>query len=180
MRKALVVTTLVAAIAATTLAGAPAQAQSVTFSLSGGSLAVAEPGTAALTAGSLVSLAGSAFTGSLGSTTVTDQRGGVTGWTNSIAQTTAFANTNTTIPVGNTHAWVGSAITPTSGVATVTSLTYVSQVTGLALTASAQAFVTATAVVGNNVTSFNPSIAVTVPNNATAGNYSGVITQTVA
>lgn len=180
MRKVLVAGTVLAAVAGLALTGSPAEATSVTFSLSGGSLSVAQPsGTAALTGGALAGLAGTALTGSLGSTTVTDQRGGITGWTSTIAQTTAFTNGETTIPAASTKAWVASAIVPT-GVAVVTSGTYLTQATGLALTSTAQSFVTATAVVGNNSATFNPSIAVTIPGNATAGDYAGVITQTVS
>jgi hypothetical protein len=179
MRKTLLAAAAALGAATAALAAPPADAQSVTFTLTAGSLSIAEPATTSLTSGSVASLAGTAFTGSLGSTTVTDSRGGVTGWTASIAQTTAFADTGTTIPVGNTKVWVSGAIVPT-GVATVSSGTYATQATGLALTASAQSFVTATAVVGTNSATFNPSVAVTVPSNATAGTYSGVITQTVA
>ena len=178
MRKSLIAATLAAAALTVPLLAGGAQAQSVTFSLTGGSIAITEPGTAALTAGALSGLVGTSFTGSLGNTTVTDNRGAVTGWTSYIAQTTAFTNGDTTIPASNVKVWVPTAIVPT-GVAVVTSGTYLTQVTGLALTSSAQAFVTATAVIGNNAATFNPSIAVTVPSNATAGNYSGVITQTV-
>ncbi len=181
MRKAVVATAVVgAAAAAALLAGQPAQAQSVTFSLTAGSLSITEPGTATLTPGALSGVLGSSFTGQLGSTTVTDQRGGVAGWATTIAQTTAFSNGTTTIPVGNTKAYVTGLIVPTSGVATVTSGLYVSQATGLTLSGTGQTFVSATAVLGNNTTSFNPTIAVTVPSDATAGNYSGVITQTVS
>jgi hypothetical protein len=180
MRKVLVAGSVLAATAALVLGGSPAQATSVTFTLSGGSLSVSQPASpAALTGGALAGLAGTALTGSLGSTTVTDSRGGITGWASTIAQTTAFTNGTTTIPVGNTKAWVASPIVPT-GVAVVTSGTYLTQLTGLTLSGSAQSFVTATAVVGNNSASFNPSIAVTIPGDATAGDYTGVITQTVS
>lgn len=184
MRKALLVGTVALAAAGFALTGSPAQATSVTFSLTGGSLAVTEPSAAAaLTGGGIGSIAGTALTGALGSTTVNDTRGGITGWTSTIAQTTALSNGTgpgtTTIPVGNTKAWVSGAIVPT-GTAVVTSGTYVSQATGLALSGTAQNFVTATAVVGVNSATFNPQIAVTVPSDATVGNYSGVITQTVS
>ena len=180
MRKALLLGTMTVAAAGLALTGAPAQATSVTFSLTGGTLSVAQPSsTAALTGGALSGLAGTALTGSLGTTTVTDGRGGVTGWTSTIAQTTAFTDGTTVIPAANTKAWVASAIVP-GGVAVVTPGTYLTQASGLALTSSAQSFVTATAVVGNNSAAFNPSIAVTIPSNATAGDYTGVITQTVS
>src|SRR5690242_21595599 len=107
MRKVLVAGSVLAATAALALGGSPAQATSVTFTLSGGSLSVSQPGSpAALTGGALAGLAGTALTGSLGSTTVTDSRGGITGWASTIAQTTAFTNGTTTIPVGNTKACV--------------------------------------------------------------------------
>ena len=179
MRKAPALAAVVLALAGAAALTAPADAQGVTFTLSGGSLSIAEPGSATLTAGALSGLAGTAFTGSLGSTTVTDQRGGVTGWTTTIAQTTAFSDSGTTIPAANTKVWVAAPIVPT-GVAVVSSGTYVSQVTGLALSATGQGFVTAVSVVGNNSATFNPSIAVTVPADATAGTYSGVVTQTVS
>jgi hypothetical protein len=179
MRKAPAVAALALAFAGVAGLSAPADAQSVTFTLSGGSLSIAEPGAATLTAGALSSLTGSAFTGSLGSTTVTDQRGGVTGWSTTIAQTTAFTDGSTTIPAASTKVWVASPIVPT-GVAVVTSGTYLTQVTGLALSGTGQTLVTATSVLGNNSATFSPSIAVTVPSSATAGTYSGVITQTVS
>lgn len=180
MRKALLAGPVLAVSAGLALLGSPAEATSVTFTLTGGSLSVAQPSsTATLTGGALSGLLGTALTGSLGSTTVTDARGGVTGWTSTIAQSTAFTDGTTTIPVGNTKAWVASAIVP-SGVAVVTSGTYVSEATGLVLSGTAQSFVTATAVVGNNSASFNPSIAVTIPSDATAGTYTGAITQTVS
>lgn len=179
MRKSLVLGALAAAALTVPVLAGGAQAQSVTFSLTGGSLAIAEPGDATLTAGALSGLVGTSFTGALGNTTVTDTRGGILGWSSTIAQTTAFTDGTTTIPAANVKAWVGSAIVPT-GVAVVTSGTYLTELTGLALTGTAQTFVTATAVVGNNSATFNPSIAVTVPTDATAGTYTGVITQTVS
>jgi hypothetical protein len=179
MRKALVVTALAAALAAAALAGPPAQAQGVTFSVSGGLLSITEPSDTTLTGGSIATLAGTAITGSLGTTTVSDQRGVLLGtWTTSIAQTTAFTDGSTTIPAANTTVWVPGVIVPT-GVATVTAGLYVAQATGLALTGTGQPFVSATLVTGVNSATFNPSVAVTIPSNATAGSYSGVITQTI-
>jgi hypothetical protein len=178
MRKPLVVLAVLAAAGAAALAGSPAQAQGVTFTVSGGLLSITEPSDATLTGGSIATLAGSAITGTLGTTSVSDQRGGIAGWTASMAQTTAFTDTNTTLPAANTVVWLAAPPTVT-GVAVTTSGTYLTQATGLALAATGKGFVTATAVVGNNTATFNPSIAVTLPSNATAGTYSGVITQTI-
>lgn len=162
------------------LAAAPADAQSVTFSLTGGGISIAEPsGAAALTGGALAGLAGTSLTGALGSTVVTDLRGGVIGWSSKITGTTAFSNSTTTIPVTAAKAWVPGAVAFT-GVVTPTAGTYLTEATGLALTGAAQPLVTATAVVGNNTATFTPSIAVAVPANATAGDYTGAVTQTVS
>jgi len=181
MRKALVITAVAAAVVTVSLAGAPAQAQSVTFALTGSSLAIAEPGTAAtLTGGSLASLAGTSITGALGSTTVTDARGGVVGWTSKVTGTTDFTNGTTTIPVTSATVWIPVAGISTTGVVVASQGTYLTQLTGLALTSLAQTLVTATGVVGNNTATFSPQIAVAIPSNATAGTYTGAVTQTVA
>ncbi|HUR15238.1 MAG TPA: hypothetical protein VM097_12185 [Mycobacteriales bacterium] len=180
MRKALLAGTTLLAAAGFALTGSPVEATSVTFSLTGGSLAVTQPSaTATLTGGGVGALAGTALTGALGSTTVNDTRGGVTGWTSTITQSAVFTNGTTTIPVGNTKAWVAGAIVPT-GTAVVSAGTRISQATGMALLGTAQNFVTATAVVGVNSATFNPQIAITLPGDATAGDYTGTITQTVS
>lgn len=175
-----ITTTAAAALLGSLLAAAPADAQSVTFSLTGGGLSIAEPGTAAaLTGGALAGLTGTSLTGALGSTVVTDQRGGVTGWASKITGTTAFTNTTTTIPVTSAKAWVPGLVSST-GVVAATAGTYLLEASGLPLTGSAQSLVTASAVVGNNTATFTPSIAVAIPSNATAGDYTGAVTQTVA
>jgi hypothetical protein len=181
VRKTLLAVPAVAAIALAALSAPPAEAQTVTFTLTGSSLAISEPSsTAALTSGALSGLTGSAVTGALGSTVVTDQRGGVAGWSSKIAgDANGFSNGTTTIPASSAVAWVPVGSLTSSGVAVVTAGTHVTQATGLALTTSAQNLVTATAVVGNNSATFTPSLAVSIPSNATAGDYSGVVTQTV-
>jgi hypothetical protein len=182
VRKALALTAVTAASALVVvgLATAPAQAQTVTFALTGSSLSIAEPSTAAaLTGGALVSLTGSSVTGALGST-VTDARGGTTGWTSSITGTTAFSNGTTSIPVTSAVAWIPVGGIATTGVVTATQGLYLLQTSGLALTSSAQPLVTATLVLGNNTATFTPQLAVAIPANATAGAYSGAVTQTVS
>lgn len=179
MRKPLVISLAATSLLALGLLGAPAQAQSVTFALTGTGLSIAEPGSAAtLTGGTTTALAGGTISGPLGSTVVTDGRGGITGWTTTVAGT-AFADTATTIAVGSVKAYVPGAVTFT-GVVTPTAGTYLAAATGLALTTTGQNLVTATAVVGNNTATFNPNISITLPANATAGTYTGTITQTVS
>lgn len=178
-RTAATAATVSAVVLGSLLAAAPAQAQGVTFSLTGGGISVAEPSSAALTGGALSGLTGNTLTGALGSTVVTDQRGGTLGWSSKITGTTAFTNGTTTIPVTAAKVWVPGAVA-TTGVVTATAGTYLTEGTGLALTTLAQPMVTATAVVGNNTATFNPSISVAIPSNATAGDYSGAVTQTVS
>lgn len=169
------------ALAGSVFAAAPASAQSVTFTLAGGSLSIAEPtGAAVLTpASGLAGLTGTTVAGSLGNTVVTDNRAGIVGWAAKITGTTAFTNGNTTIPVTAAKAYVPSTIT-TTGTVLATAGTYVDAATGLALSSAAQNLVTATAVVGNNTAAFNPSLSITIPGDATAGAYTGAVTQTVA
>lgn len=180
MRKSLLVLPAVAALSLGVLSSAPADAQSVTFSLTGGSIAIAEPSSAAaLTGGALAGLTGSTVSGALGSTTVTDQRGGTTTWQSRIAGPAGgFTNGTTTIPASAAVVWVPGVIS-TTGVVVATQGTHLLQASGLALTTSAQDLVTTSGVIGNNSATFTPSIAITIPSNATAGDYSGTVTQTV-
>ena len=182
--------TLALAVAGSVLAAAPANAQGVTFTLTAGGLSIAEPSAPAnlTAAGGLAGITGTTVSGALGETVVTDNRAGVAGWASKITGTTAFSNTNTTIPVSAAKAFVagglasnvpGSSITKT-GTVLATAGTYLDAATGLALSGSPQSLVTATAVVGNNTVTFNPSLSIAVPGDATAGAYSGVVTQTVA
>jgi hypothetical protein len=180
-RFSIAVGTVALAVAGSVLAAAPANAQNVTFTLAGGALSVSEPSAdAALTpAAGLAGLTGTTASGSLGSTVVTDNRAGIAGWTSKITGTTAFTNGNTTIPVTAAKAFVPGVVS-TTGTVLATAGTYLSAATGLALTSSAQTLVTATAVVGNNTATFNPSLSITIPGDATAGAYTGVVTQTVS
>lgn len=180
MRKALL---LLSALAIVGVGGVftatPTSAEGVTFELTGGSLAVAEPSTATITGGTVAGTVGTSLTGALGSTVVTDTRGGTTGWFSKVTGTTAFTNGTTVIPVTSIKVWVPGAVS-TTGVVVATAGTFLTQATGLALTTSAQTLVTATAVIGNNTATFTPSIAVAIPADATVGTYSGAVTQTVS
>ncbi|MDX6198257.1 MAG: hypothetical protein QOJ79_1408 [Actinomycetota bacterium] len=183
MRARLILTAGIAAAAVvgSVFAASPASAQGVTFTLTGGVISIAETSTAAaLTpAAGLAGQTGTTVAGALGSTTVTDNRAGVLGWQSKITGTTAFSNGTFTIPVTAATAFVPGTVS-TSGVVAATQGTYLSAATGLALTGSAQTLVTATAVVGNNTATFNPSLSIAVPGGATAGDYVGAVTQTVS
>lgn len=182
-RLTLVAGTAMLGLAGSVLGAAPANAQDVTFTLAAGGLSIAQPtAAAALTAsGALSGLTGTTVAGSLGTTKVTDDRAGIVGWTSKITGTTAFTNGagKTSIPVTAAKAYVPGVVTVT-GTVVATAGTYLDAATGLALTNAPQTLVTATAVVGNNTATFAPSLSVAVPGDATAGDYTGAVTQTVS
>lgn len=113
--------------------------------------------------------------------TVTDNRGAHVGtWTASVSSTdftTGGATANETIAKGRITYWSGTA-TASSGVAVF--------LPGQVLAANAQALsvsrtaFSASAIVGNNSASWNPTVTVNVPAAAVAGDYAGTITHSVA
>lgn len=177
MRKALVVTAVLAAVGAAALAGPPAQATTVSFSLTGSTLSISEPtATATLSAGTLS--VGSTVSGSLGTTVVNDQRGGILAASWKVQVTgSAFSNGTTTIPVDAAVMYIDTPIT-VSGLAVATTL-YSTALTGLPLSLSPQDFVTTLPVLGTTSATYDPKVQVTIPAGATAGTYTGTITQTV-
>lgn len=177
MRKVIALGTAAASLAGIVALAAPAGATSVTFSLAGGSLSISQPTATATLTGGALAVGGSTVAGALGQTSVTDDRGGVIGWSSKISGT-SFTNGTTVIAVGDAKAYVPGAVTVT-GAATSNAGTYLTAPTGLALTTADQALVTATAVVGVNTATFTPNLSVAVPGNATAGTYTGTVTQTV-
>ena len=139
-----------------------------TFTLAGGALEINAPLTAPLTDG----VAGdTSVAGSLGITTVTDDRGSEAGWVASRASS-AFTGPGADI--------LSSAVTYTPGAVTGTPVGEVTPVAGTAgvMTTPQTAF-SGTLAVGNNQASWTPSIAVALPANSLAGNFTGTITHSV-
>ena len=175
-----------AATAAVIVAGSAtmtAQASTGTsFTLAGGTLSIAEPASANLGSATL-SAAGTTVTGHLGTTTITDNRGSVAGWTVAVA-TTNFTDGATptphTVAANKLKAFIatGDGPTVTSGVAVPTT-PYPSAATALTLSTAPQTFLTATTT-GSNVVTYNPTFSVTVDSTAIAGTYTGTVTQTVS
>lgn len=180
--KSLLVALTIAGTAALALVPAAANAStSVTFTVSSGTLSIAEPSAQANLGSATATALGTTVSGALGSTTVTDNRGSLAGWTVTMTGSDfsdGATPTPDTIAANQAVAWVSSVPTPTSGVAVV-STTYLTAATGLTLTTSGQTFMTATTT-GSNVVSYNPNLQVTIPSTAVAGTYTGTITQTVA
>jgi hypothetical protein len=160
------------ALALMAAAAMPASAASAgdttaTFTLTGGSLDVTALAAKALTNGA----PGAAFvSGSLGAVGISDTRGSTAGWVMSAASTT-FTDGAGTVSTGvsyNSGAATASTglVTPTS--AGATSITAVAPVAA------------GTAASGNNTASYEPTLTVSLPDSALAGNYEGTVTTSVA
>lgn len=178
MRKRLALALSLASAGSMVLLAAPADAaQGVTFTLTAGSLVVSDPANTSL--GS-VATGTATISNSLGATTVTDARGALLGtWTASVSGTdftTGAASADETITKDLVDYYSGAA-TASSG----TAVRVPGQLTALLaedLSASRTAF-SATGVVGNNSTTWNPTVVVNIPSDAVVGTYSGTITHSV-
>lgn len=182
-RSKLVTLTTTAALAVGSIAGiaSPAHAAdtTTTFTLSGGALAVTAPASSPL--GSVATGAASTTPAQLGTVSVADSRGALLGvWAASVGSsnfTTGTATADETIAKDNADYW--------SGLATATTGTAV-RLPGQALAAnevtlaSARTAFSASGVVGNGTTAWNPTVNVNIPAASVAGAYSGVITHSVA
>jgi hypothetical protein len=117
----------------------------------------------------------------LGAVTVTDARGALLGsWTSSVISSdyiTGAGTANEKIIKDNADYWSGPATTSTGTAVRVPGQPLIANVVTLA--ASRTAFA-ATGVVGNNTTSWNPTVNVNIPSASVAGAYSGTITHSIA
>lgn len=161
-----------------------------TFTLSGGFLSISAPaGPVGLGAAETTLLAGVQATGTLGETTVTDDRNSLTGWDVSASSTDFVqqgegatgnvdaANVDISIPVGTvvanaTNLGGGVLFTPTAGT------------TGDVGGTIGQTPLTLDGLLGllntTNTVTYEPDVTVTVPADTPDGTYLGTITQTVA
>jgi hypothetical protein len=138
-----------------------------TFTVAGGGLVLTAASVADLNS---VATGAASVTGSLGEVVVTDARGGTDGWTVT-AVATKFTNTTVTGPQSTGVSYDAGTVAETGDVSTTVSPGDV--------TAPATA-VTADNVTGNNTATFSPSLTVTLPPNALAGDYEGTVTTSVA
>lgn len=150
-----------------------------TFTLTAGSLSVTAPASSAL--GSVATGTASTTAAQLGTVSVTDNRGANLGtWTASASSsdfTTGGATADETIAKANAHYWSGLE-TASSG----TAVFLPGQATALdkeSLSASITAF-SASAIVGNNSASWDPTFNVDIPSDSVAGEYTGTVTHSVA
>lgn len=147
-----------------------------TFTLTGGSLSISEPATANLGTAATGALT---LAGSLGSVTVTDQRGALTAnWTASVTST----NFTTGTTPGTYQTVTAASIAYASGVGTPTGTPVGAFTPGtIAQMSSTTAGVAgAWAGTGNNTVSWNPTLTFTLSPSQVAGTYSGTVTHSVA
>jgi hypothetical protein len=171
-----------AAAAATVLAAAGVASAApgdttVTFSVTGGALAVSVPSSAALGSG----LPGSSISGQLGSVTVTDSRALLNAhWTASVTSTSFTTGAGTaaeTIPTSAVSYWSGNA-SSTTGLGTFTpGQTTAGDKQTLDASRTAHGLATGT---GNNSATWNPTLVIAIPNSAVNGTYTGTVTHSIA
>lgn len=143
-----------------------------TFTLTGGSLTYSAPASAAL--GNSTS-GDTSITGSLGAVSVTDDRGGVSGWVVS-GSSSVFKDTG--VGADTTAGSTSTAIAYTPGTVTKSGTSTIASPAATSITSSASV-VSASQVSGNNAASWNPTLDVTLPATALAGAYSGTVTTSV-
>jgi hypothetical protein len=171
---------LVGAVFALLAFALPARAAdtTTTFTLAAGALSISAPASSDLGSGST---GAGTLSAQLGTVTVTDSRGALLGtWTASVSSTdftTGGATANETVAKGQVTYWSGAA-TASSGTA-VFLPGQAAAVNAQALSVGRTAF-SASAIIGNNSASWNPTVTVNVPAAAVAGTYTGTITHSVA
>lgn len=177
MRGSIVAASLVAGVVAAVASPVPASADQsgstpVTLSVTSGTLDITVPaGPVSLGSVSTGSTA-QTVTQQLGNVTVTDNRGGTTGWVATANGTDFTGPQNISVSAPGSSSYSTPAATVT-GTATVTA----SNLNPLYPPGPVQ---TATNVSGNNTAVWDPTISVTIPANALAGTYSSTITHSVA
>jgi hypothetical protein len=145
----------------------------VSFTLSSGSLAINAPLTANLT-GATLSLLGATASGQLGTTTVTDSRGGLVHVDTVNMSSGNFTDaTSDVINASNVTGYSGNATVNGVGVAAPTAA-------GLPLSGAGSPILVISGVTGAISATFNPTVSVSIPSNAVPGTYQGTITQTVS
>ena len=171
-----VIAAAAAGAALVALAAGPALATTdttTTFTLTANGIGVTVPGTANLS--SATAIGSKSLSGSLGSISVTDNRGGLAvAWTATVSSTnfvTGGGTTNETIAKANVGYNPGTVTGTGIGVAVGTPAVSL---------ATAAPVVAAPGVTGAESASWNPTVSVTIPSNAVAGTYTGTLTHSVS
>ncbi|WP_327325609.1 WxL domain-containing protein [Streptomyces sp. NBC_01210] len=175
MRRGIPLTVLLSSVAVLTYpTSASAEDTPVTLEVTAGGLGITVP-TGPVDLGTVaVSSSPQTISNQLGNVTVSDQRGGTAGWTVT-ASAVDFAGPNSStisVSAAGSSTYTAPAATVT-GTATVTP----SNLSPMYPPGPVQ---TATGVSGINTAVWNPTIAITVPANALAGQYTSTITHSVS
>ncbi|PBC67650.1 hypothetical protein BX265_8275 [Streptomyces sp. TLI_235] len=164
-------------VAAAGVADAAPGDTTVTFSVSGGSLAISVP---AGPVGLGSALPGGSVGGQLGSVTVTDARALLTAsWTASVVSgsfTTGGSTAAETVPASAVSYWSGTGSVTGTGTFTPGQATS-GQAQTLDTTRTAYTLSGGT---GNNSATWNPTLAIAIPAGAVNGVYTGTVTHSVA
>ncbi|MGW7367147.1 hypothetical protein ACWGI8_27860 [Streptomyces sp. NPDC054841] len=175
MRRRLVISPLIAGAAAVTLAfPVPASAADtpVTVQVTSGTLNIAVPAGPVNLGTVAVSSNPQEVSSQLGNVTVTDGRGGTTGWTATANAVDFTGPQNISVSAPGSSRYISPSAS-VSGTANVTA----SDLDPLYPPGPVQ---TATGVSGINSATWNPTIELTIPANALAGTYSSTITHSVS
>jgi hypothetical protein len=113
----------------------------------------------------------------LGTVTVTDERQGRTDWITTVSATN-FITTGGSITKGQMSYWSGPVTAQTGQGTRIPGQPTAANATPLS--AAVTAFTLHGVVPGNNITSWNPTLVLSVPAIAVVGNYTGTITHSVA
>jgi hypothetical protein len=139
-----------------------------TFTLTGGEITLSVAASATLT-NEASSVAANVITGTLGAVVVTDSRGGTSDWIVTAASSTFTGNGLS----------VSDDVRYTNGTVTTSGTSTLAPATGLSI-ASVDAVAGVTGVSGNNTASWNPTLDVSMPAGALAGDYAGTVTTSLA
>jgi hypothetical protein len=158
-----------AAVLATVTALSAGAATTATFTLTAGGLSISAPSGGVSLGSQIASTSASTISGSLGTVTVSDQRGGVTTWVASVISTAFTPSGGPADPASNVS-YAAGTIVQAGVVATALSAVDLTGVTPIVDGASA----------GISTATWNPTISVVVPANYAPGVYVATITHSVA
>jgi hypothetical protein len=144
----------------------------VTVQITGGLLAISAPAGPVSLGSAAASASGQNITGQLGVVLVSDQRAGIAGWVASAGSTNFTGSATGSTPISAGTVTYDPLTATVVGHATVTP-------TSLTSMATPGTVETATAVVGVNTASWNPSIKVPVPGGEVVDTFGATITHSV-
>lgn len=171
MRKSMLILPVALSVAGALVLAGPASAADtdVTVTVTGGTLSISAPAAAVSLGTFVASVESQQASAQLGNVTVTDNRGGIAGWT-AAAGASAFSD-------GPSAGLLISYTTPTAVVTGATATVTPADSADLFVSSTVQ---TASAVSGAHAAVWNPTVTVTLPAGARVGTYTSTITHSVS